>query len=242
MIGVFNGNPAPCCGDPQVENKNGVNFLLDQGVFAITEAAYTYGKGGGWLPGTVKLGGWYNSNALSDQRFDAFGLPLASPLTNGVPRNLVGDYALYGILDQLIYRKPGSKDQGVGLFTRLSVAPGDQNQIGFYADFGLNFKGMVPYRDDDSFGIAYGLSQVSSAATGFDRDTAFYSGSYYQVRGSESVLDVTYSAQIVPGWTVQPDFQYIWNPGGGVLNPNDPTGLSTIKNAAVFGVRTTVNF
>ena len=243
MVGLFNGNPSPCCGDPQVENRNGVNFLLNDGFFVIGEAAYSYGKDiANWLPGTVKLGMWYNSNAFPDQRLDASGLPLASPLSTGAPMQISGDYAVYGIVDQLIYRKPETKDQGIGFFGRLTAAPDAQNEMSLYADVGLNFKGMVPYRDDDSFGIAVGLTRVSSAARGFDRDVALYSGSYYPVRSSEAVLEITYSAQIVPGWTVQPDFQYIWNPGAGAPNPNDPTGGNTIKNAAVFGVRTTINF
>ena len=33
---------------------------------------------------------------------------------------------------------------------------------------------------------------------------------------------MTYQAQIVPGWTIQPDFEYIINPGGHVADPADP--------------------
>ncbi len=32
----------------------------------------------------------------------------------------------------------------------------------------------------------------------------------------EALLEVSYTAQIVPGFTIQPDFQYFWNPGGHV--------------------------
>ncbi|MCG5237345.1 carbohydrate porin [Xanthobacter oligotrophicus] len=244
MLGLFNGNPAPCCGDPQEENHNGLNFLVDQGVFVIGEAAYSYNKGEGaaWLPGTVKVGAWYNSNAFPNQRYDVFGLSLANPETVGIAANIHGDYAAYAIIDQMIYRVPGSKDKGISVFGRIMAAPSAQNQIGFYADGGINFKGLVPYREDDAFGIAFGTTRVTSAARGLDADTAYYTGSYYPVRGSETVLEVTYSAQVTPGFTIQPDFQYIWNPGGGVLNPNDPLGLTKVSNAAVFGVRTTINY
>lgn len=244
MLGVFNGNPAPCCGDPQEENKYGLNFLVDQGVFVIGEVAYSYNKGdtAAWLPGTIKLGAWYNSNSFDDQRYDIFGIPLASPASIGLPNQIRGDYSFYAIIDQMIYRMPGTKDKGISVFGRLSAAPSAQNQIGFYADGGVNFKGMVPGREDDSFGVAFGTARVTAAARDFDRDTGLYSGAYYPIRSSETVLEVTYSAQIMPGWTIQPDFQYIWNPGGGVLNPNDPFGLTTIKNASVFGVRTTINY
>ena len=36
------------------------------------------------------------------------------------------------------------------------------------------------------------------------------------------MLEVSYTAQIVPGFYLQPDFQYFWNPGGHVADPNDP--------------------
>jgi hypothetical protein len=42
------------------------------------------------------------------------------------------------------------------------------------------------------------------------------------VRNAETLLDVTFQAQIVPGWIVQPDFQYIWNPGGHAPINNAP--------------------
>jgi porin len=41
----------------------------------------------------------------------------------------------------------------------------------------------------------------------------------------------------VPGLVVQPDFQYIWNPGGGITNDGEP-----IKDALVGGIRVTVNY
>jgi len=55
-------------------------------------------------------------------------------------------------------------------------------------------------------------------------------------------LEVTYKYQIVDGWTVQPDFQYIIRPGGNIPNPNDPTQTQEIKNAVVIGLRSTVQY
>ncbi|MGB7125577.1 MAG: carbohydrate porin [Methylovirgula sp.] len=39
---------------------------------------------------------------------------------------------------------------------------------------------------------------------------------------------------------MQPDFQYIFNPGGGIVDPLNPTRL--IGDEAVFGARTTITF
>jgi porin len=49
---------------------------------------------------------------------------------------------------------------------------------------------------------------------------------------------MTYKAQLASWWVLQPDMQYIINPGGGVLNLDG----SLRGNALVIGVRTTLNF
>ena len=36
------------------------------------------------------------------------------------------------------------------------------------------------------------------------------------VRNHETLLEISYTAELRPGWTLQPDFQYIWQPGGNV--------------------------
>ena len=45
--------------------------------------------------------------------------------------------------------------------------------------------------------------------------------------------------QRTSGWTIQPDFQYIWQPGGNVPAEN---GRGAVENAAVFGARTAISF
>ena len=59
------------------------------------------------------------------------------------------------------------------------------------------------------------------------------------IRNHEALLEISYTAEIKPGWTLQPDFQYIWQPGGNV--PNE-SGNAAVANAAVVGLRTTIGF
>ena len=82
-------------------------------------------------------------------------------------------------------------------------------------------------------------SAISPSAVQFDRDNNRLNGPY-PVRGSESFVEVTYQYQAAPWWTVQPDFQYVFTPSGGVPNPLRPD--QRIGNAAVFGLRTNVVF
>ena len=58
------------------------------------------------------------------------------------------------------------------------------------------------------------------------------------VRDYQAVIEATYQYAVLPGFTLQPDFQYIFHPGAhGVADPE--TGLP-IKDAAVFGLRATI--
>jgi porin len=61
------------------------------------------------------------------------------------------------------------------------------------------------------------------------------------LRNYELVVELTYQAQIVAGWTIQPDFQYIFHPGGGVIDPLNPF-VGRIPDATVFGLRTAISF
>ena len=67
-----------------------------------------------------------------------------------------------------------------------------------------------------------------------------YTGSIGPVRSYEGLLEATYSAQIVPGWTLQPNVQFVFHPGGGAPDPFNPA--RSLRNAAIFGVRTTIKF
>jgi porin len=261
---IFNGDPAGPARpfddpEPQRRNRTGTNFRVQDPAFLIGEAAYTYhqGKEAAGLPGTIKLGAWAHlGRRFNDQRFDNTGLSLADPNASGVARLLRGNTGAYAVVDQMIYRLPGTTDQGIGVFARVSGSPSDRNLISFYADGGLTFKGLIPSRTDDTFGVSMGYAGISDRARKRDRDARLFAaagavdpetgefnntGGALPVRSSEALIEVTYQAQIIPGWTVQPDVQYVFRPGGNIPNPRDPNGTA-IKNAAIFGLRTTIRY
>jgi porin len=85
-----------------------------------------------------------------------------------------------------------------------------------------------------------GSTHVSNRAAALDRDNFVYAGGFSPVRHTETYIELTYQYQVTAWWQVQPDLQYVFNPGAGVANPN---GLpQRIKNEAVLGVRTTILF
>ena len=245
LAAVFNGNPAgPGTGNPQLRDAGGTAFRVNDDAFAIAEAAYALNqeKDATGLPGTYKLGGWYHSGKFADQRFDSRGLSLASPASSGVPAQHRGDYGLYAMVDQMIWRVPETKDNGLGVFVRVAGSPSDRNQVDFYADGGFNYKGLLPDRGDDVLGLALAYARISDPASGLDRDVNFFNGTSHPVRDREMALELTYRAQLAPWWTVQPDLQVIFHPGGHVVDPTDPTGTRAIRDALVLGVRTGIAF
>ncbi|GJD93614.1 carbohydrate porin [Methylobacterium iners] len=139
------------------------------------------------------------------------------------------------------HREPGDSNDGASVFLRLSGSPTDRNLLDFYLDAGIAYKGLLPGRSDDTVGIAYALSRISRAARGFDTDSIFLTGVAGPRRSSEAVIEATYQAVIGPGITVQPNFQYVFRPSGGIPNPRDPEG-GRIKNAAVFGLRAIIRY
>jgi porin len=238
QAGVYSGDPTGGAGSNLPEPMpTGTVFSFRGGTFVIGEASYLPS---GWgLPGAYRIGAWYHtSSAFADQRYDTIGLSLANPNTTGVPLNHTGDSGIYGVIDQTLYRVPGTGDQGVSAFVRAGGAPNDRNLINFYGDAGVVYKGLLSGRPDDKVGIATAYARVGENARELDADTATYGGSYFPIRGGETMIELMYQAQLTKWWTLQPDLQYIIRPGGGVLNPDG----SLRPNAWVVGVRTSLNF
>jgi porin len=216
LAAVFNGSPAdPNAEDPQKDNRHGTEFRLGDAPLAMVEGQFKYDAG---LPGTVKLGGWkqFNNN-------------FSDPVTGDV---VIGDYGLYGIIDQRIWK--AGDDKGVSVFARVSGSPDRQNLIDTYFDTGIVFSGFVPGRTKDSFGAAFGYGKISNRV----REAQELAGDV--VSSYEAALEVNYIAHISPGFSIVPDFQYIWNPGGGIGSDADPS--KPIEDSVVIGVRTNISY
>ncbi len=258
--GVFDDNPVgrPFYDDSQVSGagQSGTAFSTSTGALVIGEAQYALGQpvaGGAGpaagatpgaastrgLPGTYKLGFWYDTGSFPDQRFDAAGLPLADRALGGVAREHRGNWSVYGVLDQMVWRPAANSARSVGVFARVMGAPGDRNVANFSLSAGVTLKAPLPGRDNDTLGLGYGLARVGAGASGFDADDARLNGAT-PVRSSESFLELTYQYQAAPWLLLQPDAQYVYAPGGGVANPL--ARGRRVGNEAVFGLRVGVAF
>lgn len=238
---VYNGDPAPHgAGDPQLRDRGGDAFRLNDHALAFAELWYSVNPDdGGALPSTYKLGAWYHSGHFADQSRDTTGLSLADPASNGVPRGHTPDYALYAIADQMIWKKPGASDLGIGAFVQVVGAPAAFNISNLFIEAGLNWKGPFENRDKDVFGIAVSYLGISPATRRFGRDVVAYTGNGAPYRGNETVLEATYLCQVLPWWALQPDLQIVVNPGANIPST---FGREPLKNAVIAGVRATIVF
>jgi porin len=246
LAALYNGDPAgPGPDEPEIKNRHGVNFRVQDPPLLMGEAQYRYNqdKAASGLAGTVRLGFWHHFGNFDSQRFDAGGLSLADPLGSGIARRLHGSSAIYGVIDQQIYRPAGGgPDSGVLLFSRVAASAPDRNPAEFYLDGGIVFAGMLPQRPDDKFGATFIYTKMSRDLAALDRDTIFFTGMPQPVRDYELTVALAYQAQIMPGWTIQPEFHYIMHPGGHVADPNAAVPGTAIKDAAVLALRSTIKY
>jgi porin len=205
-----------------------------------------YPGAGAPLGHTYKIGAWYDSERFDDLRLDVNGVSLAAPTSVGEPQTHHGDYSVYALADQMIWRQSDDPNRSVSVFARVMDTPeGDRNLVDFSLNAGVVYHDPLANRPDDTLALGMGYGHVSRTAAALDRDAAAYAlalspSSYAPIRRSETYVEATYQYQLHPWWQIQPDIQYVFSPGGGLANPDQPG--QPLKNELVVGVRTNVLF
>jgi porin len=209
MAGCYNGDPGVKEGD-----RHGVDFTLRGPAFVIGEVGYrwNYGKDATGLPGNVKLGGYYNGGAA-----EIFGSSLAGQPSETVQTR----YGFYAVGDQALVRwgDPAEK-RHLGAFAAFVSAPDQRvNQVPYFFDTGLVAYGFLPNRPRDfaGFGVAYGSY---SGDLRHAEEVQALTNPVVSVQSYEMTLEWTYGCTVRPGLLVQPDLQYLINPGGNKSVPN----------------------
>lgn len=246
LAGVFNDNPPgeTFSDDPQSADPGGAKFNLNTGAMFIAELQYVRNPANATGPatgltGTYKLGFWYDTANFPDQEYGTDHLSLANPASNGNAQQHRGNLSLYGVVDQTIWQSLNG--QSLNAFVRLMGTPmTDENLISLSINGGLTIAAPLTSRPNDTAGIDFGLGKVSGRAAAFARDIAFYTGTPLPARTTEELIEITYQAQITPWLVMQPDLQYVINPGAGILNYN-PT-IGRVQNELVAGLRAVTTF
>ena len=260
QLGAFSSSPfnisnakAQALGaDAQQLNSSGTSFpFFHHGALLLAELQYSAPALGGMVaPGarqplarTYRLGVWYDSEQFADVRFGGDGVPLANPASDGSQRLHRGNLGFYGVVDQMIWRSSKDPNRSLSVFGRAMGTPfADRNLIDFSANLGLVMRDPFLYRTDDTLGIGMGFTHVSRDQARADLDIAEFTGTYNPARTSETFIEATYQRQVTPWLQIQPDIQYVFNPGGGIANPNAANlGIAEkVGNEIVVGFRANI--
>lgn len=228
LAGVFNGTPLGSNGN----NLHGTSFPWSGGKLYIAEMQFAYPALGSMVePGqsqplgwTYRLGAWYNTR-------NDFSAISAAGQDAGIQYS--GNYAVYAVADKLVWRDPLDPNRTVAVFGRVMGTPlTDRNLVDFSMNAGLVFHSPFRNRAADTFGVGMGYTHVSNQAP------QQVLQNLDSIPRGEGFVELTYQYQLKPWIQIQPDIQYVVNPGAGVVD----TGDTRIKNELVVGVRTNISF
>jgi len=194
--GVYDGAPEG--------GQFGFNTLGRFGGMSILQLSIKTGWGAeGQLPQTVRAGVWQHSGDWEEVG------------AVGPPRTFNQNYGVFASVDQLLFKEAGEAgdEQGLGFFAQFGWAPGDRNAVQEYYGAGLTYRGLIEGRDRDMIGFGIGnvlFSTLQRPITGESYETA---------------LELFYKCMLGDYVSLQPDLQFIANPGG------------LYQDALLFGIR-----
>jgi porin len=202
------------------ENFQGFSVGLSskEGIEGITELVYRLNQepGAKELPGTYRLGFQFHTGEFKNQYLNSQGLSLV--LNGGSPKFESGNYGLYFIAEQMIFREssdPSDRRQGLQGFFKTAIYPKDTiNTVTWNIAGGFTYEGLISGRDRDVVGVGFTYTQLSSSLRNYDQDRNT------TVRDGETVLELVYGAEIAPWWVVLMSLQRVLHPGGSAVKPD----------------------
>ena len=165
----------------------GSAFDSDLDYLYIGEVDVFWSAGDDALPGRAGLGAWRHTGEFA--RFDGTSASVAA--------------GAYLVADQVLWREEAfdSTPRGdLAAFLQLGIADEDVAPLPLHVGGGLVRQGLFEGRDRDALGLASTWVELNHRA-GFDESHEWTTELFYRVQ--------------INGWlAVQPDFQYVVNPGG----------------------------
>lgn len=205
-------------------NHSGFHYI-DDGRFALGKVSYQYNLDG--LPGgfTNQFAyGWDNEfNEINGRLIiEESDLSIKSTDTTWMNSFDVWQYLFVeeGQINKVDISNGKQDLQGVGIFSRIQFADKDTNPLDYVVSLGLNGKGLIDGRDNDTMGIAYNYSKF--------QDSRFVNSSAFD--GSTSAWEVFYNIELTPAIHLTMDVQVIDSAG------------SNIDTSLILGSRLQITF
>lgn len=205
---VLDGVP----GDPQPPEGIDASQRLDEGLLLAGEAALLAGGRGeavtarlhvgrGRQPAPYRaklaLGVWHYTGDFIRLRDDP----------DSIQEIRTGSTGVYALLEHALRPEGRNPGQGLSGFLRVGWADPEVNRIAGYAGGGIVYDGLIPGRDHDRLGLGFAAAFLGDPA----REGASAAGRASDA--AEITLELTYLGSILERLTVQPDVQYVINPG-----------------------------
>jgi porin len=184
------------------------------------------------LPGIWVLGAFGNTNHRETGGAAQSVLGSAPGSEPFLASRFLGDWGVYGsIWQQVTAPDPERPKTGLTAFAGSILLSPRASFQNFQIFTGLYYWGPWSKRPYDSCGIATGYNRAAGNVTNAQRAyIAAHPGSGYGVQTNEYVDEIFYSFDVYHGLNIQPDFQYIINPGG----------YRAATNVVVFGIQLSV--
>lgn len=177
-----------------------VDFSSGAGILSALEIGST---GSGRTPYKLAIGAWYNSHTYQDLA--------GNTRVRNLGAYLIGERRLLGDDEHL---------PKVDAFFQVGYANTQSNPLDGYLGVGIDLTGLWTARPQDVLGLGVASAHTSEL---FRRTTD-------GARPAETAVELTYSMPVNRHFSIQPDVQYIFNPGAD----------ASVGHALIVGVRVTL--
>jgi porin len=140
-----------------------------------------------------------------------------SILRNGLERN-DDSWSLYYNFDQYLHVEDEDPNQGWGIFGRIGFADADTSPIEAFYSIGFGGRGIIPGRDDDTFGIGYYYSVSSDELP-----------DVLEIGDSQGI-ELFYNFHATPWLQITADAQFL------------DSAFERVDDSVVLGLRTKIEF
>lgn len=205
--------------DPDHPKRTSVRFDDGDGAFNIVEI--------GWLPeastedfkGHAKFAfGLWGYTVKQDDQLDVANIDAGNIAGPARTRRSHGGYAMG---ERTLVHLDSDGERFVSAFGRYSWTDGNSTPLKNTLSVGVHAKGLLRSRPDDILGLAWSRGGTSSKW----RDAQTVQG--VATEHAETAVELTYRYMVTPWFAIQPNLQYIENPGA----------LDETSNARIIGAR-----
>ena len=128
------------------------------------------------------------------------------------------NWSLYYNFSQYIHVESDDPTQGWGIFGRIGFADKNTSPIERFYNFGFGGKGIIPGRDDDTFGAGFYYADDT------EKMSPIYSNLSELDLGDGYGFEFFYNVQVTPWFHLTPDIQVV-EPANGDLDTVVVVGL-----------------